>query len=322
MIRRIQDLREVLDGGRRLVLLTAHRRESFGSPIRGGLFGRQGAGRSGGRHRGPLSGPPESPGVGAGPGAPFRITPDSPHRAPGLPGPGLGAETCPAGPHRLGGHSGRGAHLWGSRSWSSGRPPSGRRAWRQGWLAWWGPNRTRILAEGPEILRPGARWARPRVLPHNPYGDGQAGERIADIVVSSLTGRPERNQPTGTGREDPLPLRLFPPGGGRAREPRLLPGQGPGGRAQVQVVTSRSLPGSPCRGGDGRDPGLAHAGSPAGAPLGGWPTPWAPCPKTRALAREADIIHAQAFASVLPVPLPDGGGREPPWWPPSTPPIS
>jgi UDP-N-acetylglucosamine 2-epimerase (non-hydrolysing) len=35
--------------------------------------------------------------------------------------------------------------------------------------------------------------SRPHVTPGpNPYGDGRAGERIADIVVSALTGRPRR----------------------------------------------------------------------------------------------------------------------------------
>jgi UDP-N-acetylglucosamine 2-epimerase (non-hydrolysing) len=34
---------------------------------------------------------------------------------------------------------------------------------------------------------------RPTARP-NPYGDGRAGERIADIVVSSLTGRPRAMQ--------------------------------------------------------------------------------------------------------------------------------
>jgi hypothetical protein len=28
----------------------------------------------------------------------------------------------------------------------------------------------------------------------NPYGDGSAGERIADIVVSALTGRPRTTE--------------------------------------------------------------------------------------------------------------------------------
>ncbi len=31
---------------------------------------------------------------------------------------------------------------------------------------------------------------RPRIGLRNPYGDGRAGERIADIVASSLTGEP------------------------------------------------------------------------------------------------------------------------------------
>jgi UDP-N-acetylglucosamine 2-epimerase (non-hydrolysing) len=50
-----------------------------------------------------------------------------------------------------------------------------------------GTAKERILAESREILtRPGPRMGPDRSI--NPYGDGQAGRRIADIVVSNLTG--------------------------------------------------------------------------------------------------------------------------------------
>jgi UDP-N-acetylglucosamine 2-epimerase (non-hydrolysing) len=52
-----------------------------------------------------------------------------------------------------------------------------------------GTDRTRILARGTAKLSEG----RPAEMP-NPYGDGRAGERIADIVVSSLAGRPRTTE--------------------------------------------------------------------------------------------------------------------------------
>lgn len=52
-----------------------------------------------------------------------------------------------------------------------------------------GTQRTRILEEGRDLLGPGGRSGYERGG-SNPYGDGRAGERIADIVISSLTGHP------------------------------------------------------------------------------------------------------------------------------------
>jgi UDP-N-acetylglucosamine 2-epimerase (non-hydrolysing) len=52
-----------------------------------------------------------------------------------------------------------------------------------------GTQRSAILGVAQEILGGEARKP-PEAQPPNPYGDGKAGERIADIVVSSLTGRP------------------------------------------------------------------------------------------------------------------------------------
>jgi UDP-N-acetylglucosamine 2-epimerase len=62
-------LRRVLEGGNRLVLLTAHRRESFGMRPQGGLRGRSGAGGPGSGDRDPLSRAPESPRHWARPGS-------------------------------------------------------------------------------------------------------------------------------------------------------------------------------------------------------------------------------------------------------------
>ncbi|MBT8397450.1 MAG: UDP-N-acetylglucosamine 2-epimerase, partial [Gemmatimonadetes bacterium] len=51
-----------------------------------------------------------------------------------------------------------------------------------------GTQRDRILGEAQALLTPQVGRDADGT-PHNPYGDGLAGERIADIVVSSLTGR-------------------------------------------------------------------------------------------------------------------------------------
>jgi UDP-N-acetylglucosamine 2-epimerase len=52
-----------------------------------------------------------------------------------------------------------------------------------------GTDRTKILQEAEDLLAGGEeKGGRSRVA--NPFGDGRAGERIADIVTSHLTGRP------------------------------------------------------------------------------------------------------------------------------------
>ncbi len=50
-----------------------------------------------------------------------------------------------------------------------------------------GTNPEKILEEGSRILSGGRNRVRP-APPPNPYGDGRAGERIADIITSVLTG--------------------------------------------------------------------------------------------------------------------------------------
>ncbi|MFP3948261.1 MAG: UDP-N-acetylglucosamine 2-epimerase, partial [Longimicrobiales bacterium] len=56
-----------------------------------------------------------------------------------------------------------------------------------------GTERERILAEALPLLRdPEVHAAVVRVA--NPYGDGRAGERIADILVSELTGSARRTE--------------------------------------------------------------------------------------------------------------------------------
>jgi len=50
-----------------------------------------------------------------------------------------------------------------------------------------------IVERGIAALERGESSARP-----NPYGDGRAGERIADIVVADLTGVPRRTEDWGS----------------------------------------------------------------------------------------------------------------------------
>ncbi len=60
-----------------------------------------------------------------------------------------------------------------------------------------GTDRKKILAAAHEVLgQPDAFSAlgatRREPQPHNPYGDGHAGERIADILIHTMTGAPRR----------------------------------------------------------------------------------------------------------------------------------
>jgi glycosyltransferase involved in cell wall biosynthesis len=68
---------------------------------------------------------------------------------------------------------------------------------------------------------------------------------------------------------------------------------------QVRVVTSRSLPHSPE---EEEMDGIRvwRTWFPARTPVGWMAHALGSCSRTRSLAREADVIHAQAFASVLP----------------------
>ena len=68
---------------------------------------------------------------------------------------------------------------------------------------------------------------------------------------------------------------------------------------RVQVVTSRSLPGVPEEE-EMEGIQVCRTWFPSRSPTGWVAHALASVPKTRALAREADVIHAQAFASVLP----------------------
>ena len=68
---------------------------------------------------------------------------------------------------------------------------------------------------------------------------------------------------------------------------------------RVQVVTSRSIPGIP----EEEELGgvqVYRTWFPSRSPAGWVAHALASIPKTRSLAKEADVIHAQAFASVLP----------------------
>jgi UDP-N-acetylglucosamine 2-epimerase len=51
-----------------------------------------------------------------------------------------------------------------------------------------GTDRNKIVANSTELLTGNLRATMSR--PGSPYGDGKAGERIAEIVVQKLTGKP------------------------------------------------------------------------------------------------------------------------------------
>ena len=53
-----------------------------------------------------------------------------------------------------------------------------------------GTDHARIVRQGLAALARGAD----RAPPPNPYGDGRAGERIADIVLADLAGTPRRTE--------------------------------------------------------------------------------------------------------------------------------
>ena len=79
---------------------------------------------------------------------------------------------------------------------------------------------------------------------------------------------------------------------------------------RVQVVTSRSLPGVP----DEEDMGgiqVFRTWFPSRTPTGWIAHALGSIPKTRVLAKDADVIHAQAFASVLPAALASQRSRLP-----------
>jgi len=183
-----KDLREALDGGRRLVLLTAHRRESFGGPLREVflavrelvdqndqvevLYPVHPNPQVQGPARELLSGHPR-----------IRLTDPLDYldlvsvlkRAElVLTDSGGIQEEAPT----------FGTPVLVLRE--ATERPEGVSA---GVARLVGTERSRILSEAHDLL---AVETRPHLgeQPKNPYGDGRAGERIADIVVSSLTGGP------------------------------------------------------------------------------------------------------------------------------------
>jgi len=79
---------------------------------------------------------------------------------------------------------------------------------------------------------------------------------------------------------------------------------------RVQVVTSRSIPGVP----EEEELGgvqVYRTWFPSRSPAGWVAHALASIPQTRSLAKEADVIHAQAFASVLPAAVARQGSRAP-----------
>jgi len=183
-----RDLLEVLDGGRRLVLLTAHRRESFGEPLREVFSAVRELVDQNDQvellypvHPNPqvlaparelLSGHPR-----------IRLTDPLgyldlvsalKHAELVLTDSGGIQEEAPT----------FGAPVLVLRE--ATERPEGVKA---GVARLVGTNRALILSEAQDLLAGKAR-EHPVDQHRNPYGDGGAGERIADIVASSLTGEP------------------------------------------------------------------------------------------------------------------------------------
>jgi len=184
------DLREALEGGRRLILLTAHRRESFGAPLREAFSAVRELVEEHGDvevlypvHPNPQVMEPAREILSG--HARIRLTQPLDyldlvtalrHAALVLTDSGGIQEEAPT----------FGAPVLVLRE--ATERPEGVAA---GVARLVGTDRSRILLEARELL---ASWNRAGVgsgvgAP-NPYGDGRAGERIADIVVSSLTGHP------------------------------------------------------------------------------------------------------------------------------------
>jgi UDP-N-acetylglucosamine 2-epimerase (non-hydrolysing) len=184
-----QDLLELLDSGRRLVLLTAHRRESFGEPLREVfsavrelvdqedqvevLYPVHPNPQVQGPARELLSGHPR-----------IRLTVPLGyldlvsalrHAELVLTDSGGIQEEAPT----------FGAPVLVLRE--ATERPEGVEA---GVARLVGTNRSRILEEAHDLLASRSREGFAADRPPNPYGDGRAGERIADIVASSLTGEP------------------------------------------------------------------------------------------------------------------------------------
>jgi UDP-N-acetylglucosamine 2-epimerase (non-hydrolysing) len=178
-------LRDALDSGRRLVLVTAHRRESFGAPLRE-AFGaiREVADRFDDItvvypvHPNPQVREPAADVLGAHPR--IRLTEpldymDLLHAlkraALAITDSGGIQEEAPS----------FGTPVLVLRDVTE--RPEGVAA---GAARLVGTDRTRIVAAAASILEAGSD----RAAAPNPYGDGRAGERIADIVLHTLTGAP------------------------------------------------------------------------------------------------------------------------------------
>jgi glycosyltransferase involved in cell wall biosynthesis len=79
---------------------------------------------------------------------------------------------------------------------------------------------------------------------------------------------------------------------------------------EVEVVTSRSTKHAPARE-EMEGIRVSRTWFPARSPLGWIAHALGSSPRTRALARQADVIHAQAFPSVVPCALARGRGKKP-----------
>ena len=123
---------------RPLVFLTAHRRESFGEPLREvGRAVRELAARFS-RASVCVFAASESGGAGAHAGDAFGDFQREPGRAAGLPVACAFVEAVRAGADGFGGPTRGSASGWACRCWCCGRRRSGPKGWRRGWRCWWG----------------------------------------------------------------------------------------------------------------------------------------------------------------------------------------
>ena len=170
-----------------------------------------------------------------------------------------------------------------------------------------GTDRSLITSEALQILTDaGIRESMAAI--GNPYGDGHAAARIADILVSILAGDSAKTGRLGrfgdVGERCFVRILMhcvyFPPevGGLESHVYQLCRWFVRNGH-DVDIVTSHSKPETPVQ--EVMDGiGVHRTWMPSRTPAGWAAHAAGSIPTTLRLARDADIIHAQAFASVFP----------------------
>ncbi len=177
---------ETLDAsGRPVLLVTAHRRESWGEPLHAH---RRGGGPAGPRAPRPRRGRADAPQPGGARGAragPRRAGQRAAHRAAALrpvrPADGAARRSCsptPAGCRRR-------ARRWAGRCWSCGRRTERPEAVEAGVARLVGTDTEAIVAAVSELLEDPAAYAA-MAQAVNPYGDGRAAWRTERAIARFL----------------------------------------------------------------------------------------------------------------------------------------